>query len=132
MIEQRQCQANYARPTPLGDRRPPAPRQRPDLRQSRQGKPRQSYGKAYQQSAEAFGAEPTLTRASPNRLFESLKLCSTQPLCQYQEAALFAFFRLVAKYQGSSGCLRLGFLARLLGTLQHKATLIMRSRGRPW
>src|SRR3954471_16462361 len=76
--------------------------------------------------------QPTLTRASPKRLLASLKLCSIQPLCQYHEAALFGSSRLVAKYQGSPGCLRRGFLARLLDTFQHRARLIRNSRGRPW
>jgi len=78
-----------------------------------------------------FG-ELTITSASPNRLFESRKDCSIQPRCQYQEAATWASLRLVARYHGSFGCLRRGTLARLLGTLQHSATLIQRSRGRPW
>ena len=34
-----------------------------------------------------FG-QPTRTRANPKRLLESLKDCSIQPRCQYQDAAL--------------------------------------------
>lgn len=70
------------------------------------------------------------TRANPKRLFESLKDCSIQPLCQYHEAALLALFKLVTSYQGSSGCSRRGFFARLLEILQHNATFISSSRGR--
>lgn len=50
--------------------------------------------------------ELTLTPLRPKRLFESLNDCSIYPLCQYHEAALFALLRLVARYHGSSGCLR--------------------------
>ena len=45
------------------------------------------------------------TRPNPKRLFESLKDCSFQPLCRYQEAAILASLRLVARYHGSAGCL---------------------------
>src|SRR5215213_1650435 len=76
--------------------------------------------------------EPTPTPFNPKRLFASLKGCSIQSLCQYHEAALRADPRLVATYQGSSGCLPRGSTARLFGTLQHKATLIQISRGRSW
>src|SRR4051812_33422469 len=72
-------------------------------------------------------AEPTLTLLNPKRLFASLKLCSFQPRCQYQLVALLASSNLVARYQGSSG----SFAARLLATFQHRATLIISSRGRP-
>lgn len=76
--------------------------------------------------------EPTLASLSPKRLLASLKDCTIQPLCQYHEAALLALQRLVVRYHGSSGRLRRGLFARLLGTLKHRATLSMRSRGRPW
>lgn len=76
--------------------------------------------------------QPTLTLASPKRPFASLKDCSIHPLYQYQEMALLASSKLVAKYQGSSGCSRRGFLARLFEILQHNATLIESSRGRLW
>ncbi len=76
--------------------------------------------------------QPTRTRANPKRLLESLKDCSIQPRCHYQEAAILASAKLVARYQGSSGCLRRGSFARLLETLQHSATFVSSSRGRPW
>src|SRR3954451_14372917 len=74
----------------------------------------------------------TITSANPKRPLESLKDCSIQPHCQYHEAALWASFKLVARYQGFSGRLRRGSLARLLGILQHKPTLMKQSRRRPW
>jgi hypothetical protein len=83
-------------------------------------------------SRPSHSGEPTRTPAKPKRLFASLKDCSIQPRCHYQEAALRALPRLVASYQGSLGCLRRGFFARLLDTLQHKATLSTIVRGRPW
>lgn len=58
--------------------------------------------------------DATLASLSPKRLFESLKDCSIQPLCQYHEAATLAVERLVARYHGSSGRLRRGSFARLL------------------
>jgi hypothetical protein len=76
--------------------------------------------------------QPTRTRANPKRLLASLKNCSIHPLCLYQVAALLASLRLVASYQGSLGCSRRGFFARLLEILQHNATFIGSSRGRPW
>src|SRR5215210_2778286 len=81
---------------------------------------------------ERRSGQPTRTRAKPKRLLASLKDCSIHPLCQYQEAALLAFFKLVARYQGSSGCSPRGFFARLLEILQHNATFISSSRGRSW
>jgi hypothetical protein len=77
-------------------------------------------------------AELTLTLLRSKRLFESLRDCSTQPLCQYHEAAALAMARLVARYQDSSGALRRAFLALLFDTLQQRTTLIRTSWGRPW
>jgi hypothetical protein len=66
------------------------------------------------------------------RLLESLKDCSTQPLCQYHEAAALAMARLVARYQDSSGALSRAFFALLFDTVQQRTTLIRTYWGRSW
>jgi len=102
-----------------------------DLRQRRQGQPRESYSQRHQEPAEAF-RRANLDSCQTKGLFESLKLCSIQPLCQYHEAALLGSLSLVARYHGSLGTLRQGSLILLFGTLKHRATLIQKSRGRSW